>query len=104
MGLLKSWTAKNLLLLGLVLALVIFPLAVYRDAEFSGADGEAEKMVGQLRPDYDPWFKQVWEPPGGEVESLLFALQAALGSGFIGYYFGYRKGRKKEREQRDAAN
>jgi cobalt/nickel transport protein len=27
------------------------------------------------------------------VESLLFALQAAIGAGFIGYYFGTRRGK-----------
>lgn len=63
-----------------------------------GADGLAEEAIGELRPGYEPWFKTLWEPPSGEVESLLFALQAALGAGFIGYYLGYGKGK------RDASN
>lgn len=94
----KKQAAKNLVLVLLVLALVAAPLAAYRGAGFSGADGEAEKAVSEVSPGYQPWFESFWEPPGGEVESLLFALQAALGSGFIGYYFGYQRGKKKDRE------
>lgn len=33
--------------------------------------------------------------PSGEVESALFALQAALGAGLLAYYFGVRKGRRQ---------
>ncbi len=32
----------------------------------------------------------LWEPPSGEIESLLFALQAAIGAGLVGFYFGRR--------------
>lgn len=62
---------------------MIFPLLVARDASFSGADDMAEKLISQLHPDYKSWFNPLWEPPSREVESLLFALQAALGAGFI---------------------
>ncbi len=34
----------------------------------------------------------LWEPPSPEIESLLFAVQAALGAGVLGYYFGRRRG------------
>ena len=47
----------------------------------------------------EPWFQPFWEPPGGGTESLLFALQAALGAGFIGYYFGLKRGERKGRAQ-----
>jgi cobalt/nickel transport protein len=33
--------------------------------------------------------------PGGEVESLLFAVQAAAGAGMIGYVVGLYKGRSE---------
>ena len=36
------------------------------------------------------------EPPSGEIESLLFALQAAIGAVIIGYFFGYWRGKGKE--------
>ncbi|CAM5650563.1 energy-coupling factor ABC transporter substrate-binding protein [Streptomyces violaceorubidus] len=41
--------------------------------------------------------------PSGEVESALFALQAALGAGVLAYYFGLRRGRRQG-EQRAAAS
>lgn len=74
------------------------------DAEFSGADGQAMATVATLNPDYRPWFSPLWKPPSGEVEGLLFALQAALGSGLLGYYLGLRRGqaRSQRRERVDA--
>ena len=84
----------NLLLVFLVIVLIAAPLVIKQGAEFSGADGQAEEVIAQIQPDYQPWFQLLWEPPSGEIESLLFALQAAIGSGFIGYYFGYARGRR----------
>jgi len=77
-----------------VIALAIVPLFMNPGSEFGGADGEAEGIISEVAPDYQPWFSPVWEPPGGETESLLFALQAALGAGVIGYYFGVKRGQK----------
>jgi len=90
---------KNLILILLVVLLAIVPLFMNRGAEFGGADGQAEEVITQINPDYQPWFSSVWEPPSGEIESLLFALQAALGAGFIGYYIGYVRGRKQAAEK-----
>ncbi|MFQ9918367.1 MAG: energy-coupling factor ABC transporter substrate-binding protein [Flavonifractor plautii] len=39
-------------------------------------------------PDYEPWFEPILEPASGEVESLLFALQAAIGAGVVGFVLG----------------
>jgi cobalt/nickel transport protein len=33
-----------------------------------------------------------WVPPGAEIESGLFALQAAVGGICVGWVFGYWKG------------
>lgn len=90
-----SLTKKNLLLMAMVAILVILPLILNSGAEFGGADGAAEEMITTLHPDYEPWFQSIWEPPSGEIESLLFALQAAIGAGFIAYFFGYYRGKKK---------
>ena len=38
---------------------------------------------------YEPWYSSIYEPQSGEIESLLFALQAAVGSLIIGYFLGY---------------
>lgn len=83
---------RNLLMLAGVVALAILPLVIHHggDAEFAGADGEAEALIGQIQPDYKPWATPLWEPPSGEIESLLFALQAAIGAGLVGFYFGRR--------------
>lgn len=88
-----STTYKNLILLLFALALILTPFIVQQGADFAGADEKAQEIIGEVRPDYEPWFSSLWEPPSGEVESLLFAVQAALGGGFLGYYFGYQRGK-----------
>ena len=65
------------------------------DSEFGGADGAAEEAILEIDPDYEPWAESVVELPGGETESLLFCLQAAIGALIIGYGFGYLAARKK---------
>ncbi len=88
--------AKNVVLIFLVILLAVFPLWLKSGAEFGGADGQAEEAIVQIQPDYEPWFSPLWEPPSGEIESLLFALQAAVGAGFIGYFLGSVKARKEQ--------
>ena len=85
--------AIGLILLCIVIAVV--PLLMIQDSEFGGADGEAEDLIGEIAPDYEPWFESLVELPGGETESLLFCLQAALGASVFGYGFGYLIARKK---------
>lgn len=89
----KRSILKNLLPAALVIALAVVPLMTLKHAEFGGADGQAEKAITELQPSYEPWFAPFWEPPGGEVESLLFALQAALGAGVLGYGLGFLRGK-----------
>ena len=91
---------KNLFLLVIVAALIFIPLLMQRDAEFGGADGQAEIAITEIKPDYEPWFQSIWEPPSGEVESLFFSLQAAVGSGIVCYYLGFLRGRRKGEEER----
>jgi cobalt/nickel transport protein len=71
-----------------------YGVAANPDSEFGGADGAAEDVIAEINPDYEPWFEGIgFEPPGGETESLLFALQAAFGAVVIGYTIGYYKGK-----------
>lgn len=84
----------SLLLAGLVVILAVVPLLIIRDSEFGGADAAAVEAIGEVAPDYQPWFRPLFEPPGGETESLLFAVQAAIGAGVIGYFFGLKRGRR----------
>ncbi len=91
-----SRTFKTVVVL-FVTAVVIaaIPLLIIKDSEFSGADGKAEEAIAELAPEYEPWAQSLIEPPGGETESLLFSLQAAMGAGVIGFGFGYLVSRKK---------
>ncbi|MFN5514580.1 MAG: energy-coupling factor ABC transporter substrate-binding protein [Cyanobacteriota bacterium] len=75
-----------------VIALAALPL-IFVKGEYSGADSQAEEAIAEIRPDYEPWFGSVFEPPSAEIESFLFASQAALGAGLIGYVIGRYQGR-----------
>lgn len=87
---------KSLLLLFLVVVLATVPLITQKETEFGGADGEAKEAITQIQPEYEPWFSSIWEPPGAETESLLFAIQAAIGAGFIGYFIGVMRQKSKQ--------
>ncbi len=77
----------------------IIPLYVVKDAEFGGADGAAMDIVAEIDPSFEPIFEPLLEPASGEIESMLFALQAAFGAGIIGYGLGrITKGKNKEKE------
>ncbi|MER2037285.1 MAG: energy-coupling factor ABC transporter substrate-binding protein [Solibacillus sp.] len=84
---------KNGLLLLAVVILAILPILFLQDAEFGGADGEAEQAITEIATDYEPWFNAIWEPPSGEIESLLFVLQGVIGALIIGYFIGYTRGK-----------
>ncbi|MGC9524939.1 MAG: energy-coupling factor ABC transporter substrate-binding protein [Limnospira sp.] len=86
----------NWLIILAVIVLAILPLIFVR-GEYGGADGEAEEAIAEIRPDYQPWFEPVLELPSGEVESLLFVSQAAIGAGIVGYAIGLYKGRKERK-------
>lgn len=96
---------QNLMLMGIVLLLALIPLwVVQRPAAeadgkqveiFAGADNKARDLIGQINPGYTPWFEPLVQPASAEIASLLFALQAALGAGFIGYYLGVSVTREK---------
>ncbi|MEV7286064.1 energy-coupling factor ABC transporter substrate-binding protein [Streptomyces sp. NPDC093252] len=99
----KKSTRINLLLLLAVAALAVLPLALglgdHKEEPFAGADAEAETAITEIEPDYEPWFSPLYEPPSGEIESALFAVQAAIGAGVLAYYFGLRRGRRQGEER-----
>ena len=95
---------KSVILLALVIIIAIIPLAMYNgmgedEGYFGGSDGAAGEAIEETG--YQPWFSSIWEPPSGEIESLLFALQAAIGAIIIGYVLGYYKGQSKERKRQE---
>lgn len=93
-----GWTTSLFLLL-VVVVLAIVPLLMIRDSEFEGADAIAETAITEVAPDYEPWFAPIFEPPGGETESLLFAIQAGLGARLIGYFFGFKHGQRRRHDR-----
>ncbi len=87
--------SKEWILIIIIILLAVVPLFVAKGAEFGGSDDQAETAITEIQPDYTPWFQPLFEPPSGEIESLLFALQAALGTGFIAFFFGYKIGQRR---------
>jgi len=85
---------QNLWIVIAIVAIVVGVFTYVDNSEFGGADGQAEEYIVEANPAYEPWFSNVWEPPGSEIESLLFALQAAIGAGILFYVIGYYKGKK----------
>lgn len=93
---------KNILLILAVVILVSLPLFIQKEANFGGADNKAKETIGEINSSYEPWFSSIWTPPSSEVESLLFALQAAAGAGFIGYFIGYTRGKRKREKEKES--
>lgn len=87
---------KNLILSIIVIVLAVLPLITLKNTEFAGADGLAETAITEINPDYEPWFSSLYEPASGEIESLLFAVQAALGAGVAGFILGRITAKKGE--------
>ncbi len=96
---------QNALLLGATAALAAFALAFSKPATgegFTGSDDQAGTVVEQLRPGYQPWVSPLWKPPSGEIESLIFGLQSAVGAGILCYVLGYWRGLRKNGNGRNA--
>lgn len=87
---------KNKWLIICAFLLTFSPLLFLNNTDFPGSDSISEQAIAQMNPDYQPWFHSIFKPSSAEVESLLFALQAAIGAGFIGYGIGLYKGRKEK--------
>lgn len=66
--------------------------------EFAGADNVGSEKVSELSGQPVESFKPLipqYEPPSGEIEATLFALQCAFGALILGLIFGYWMGQKK---------
>ncbi len=84
-----------------VATLAFVPSGGEGEEGWGGADGGAADMIDETG--YIPWFNSIWAPPSGEVESLFFCIQTAIGAVIIGYFFGYwnasakaRRGKQEE--------
>lgn len=96
--------SKNIIILVIVAILMIAPIIMYNghgedDGYFGGTDDQGGEYIEENNPDYEVWAESLWEPPSGEIESLLFCLQTAIGAIIVGYIFGYWHGGNKAKKQ-----
>ncbi|MEM2099449.1 MAG: energy-coupling factor ABC transporter substrate-binding protein [Candidatus Bathyarchaeia archaeon] len=89
-------TKHYIILIAIMVVIFALPLILFPAAEYGGADSAAEEAISDQG--YTPWFAPIWEPPSGEIESLLFALQAGIGALIIGYFVGYERGRRAKKK------
>lgn len=95
---------QNWLLIVAVVLITALPLWLVAppgegETVFLGADSKAQQVITEISPNYQPWFAPILEPASSEIASLLFALQAAIGAGFIGYWLGVSATREKYRRE-----
>ncbi|MDA0564283.1 energy-coupling factor ABC transporter substrate-binding protein [Streptomonospora sp. S1-112] len=92
-------TLTTWLLIAAAAAIAVLPVLIgagdHLREPFPGADAEAEEAVQRIDPGYEPWFTPLYEAPSSEIESGLFALQAAIGAGVIGYCLGVLRTRRR---------
>lgn len=89
------------LLIAFVVVLVVFPLATITGSEFPGTDTAAMDAIAEIDPQVQPWFEPLWSPPSSQIESLLFALQAAVGGCVLGYCFAVKRGKRQRNRCRE---
>jgi cobalt/nickel transport protein len=80
-------------------ALFLYTSSIMNEAEFAGSDTVGSSLIAELTGKAEEEFRPIigqWVPPSGEIESALFALQAAIGGIMVGWVFGYWKGQKKK--------
>ncbi|WP_455646164.1 energy-coupling factor ABC transporter substrate-binding protein [Methanosphaera sp.] len=95
---------KQLGLLVIVAILIIAPLVIYNgygedEGYFGGSDDAGGEAIEESNPDYEVWAEPFWEPPSGEIQSLLFCVQTAIGAIIVGYIFGYWHGGRKAKKE-----
>jgi cobalt/nickel transport protein len=96
----KNYTLEILAVVAILgfCAVFLYTSSTMTGAEFAGSDNVGSGLIAELsgKPveSFTPLIPQ-WEPPSGEIESCLFALQSALGGIFVGGVFGYWLGQRK---------
>lgn len=90
----RDW---NIVLLLLAIGVVGISLFWAGGAVFGGTDNKATEIIEATN--YKPWFDYLFTPSSPVVESFLFSLQAAIGSGILFYCIGYFVGRKNRKRE-----
>ncbi len=85
-----------------VVSLALAPRPTDPDAEaFGGTDAVVTTQLEDAG--HEPWFTPIFAPGSGEIESGLFALQAALGAGVLGFALGNLRGRRAAQAEATAS-
>ena len=98
-------TVVSLLIIAILIAII--PLFALKGAEFGGSDDAGSEVVSEITgTDYKPWFTPVMETwiggeLPGEIESLLFCVQTAIGVGVIAFFMGRFVERTKIENQKN---
>ena len=97
----------GLALVAVIVAIFAFSLTMApKPAEGEEAFGGSDAAVTAILEDEHgalPWFSPIFEPGSGEIESGLFAVQAALGAGVLGFALGQLRGRAAARRELESA-
>lgn len=84
-----------------VVSFVLAPKPSGDEESFVGTDSVVTEVLEAEGA--EPWFEPIFEPGSGEIESGLFALQAALGAGILGFALGNLRGRASARREYETA-
>jgi len=92
-------TGVTFLLLAAIVVTVVVSLWIGQAVQGSGEEsfGGTDAQVTEVLDEQgvQPWFSPIFQPESSELESGLFALQAALGGIVLGYCIGRLQGRRR---------
>ena len=88
-------TAINKIIKPVILSVIIavtlqFTLS-FMLSQFEGTDDQAVGIIQNIVPGYRQWAEHLWEPSSDLQETIMFALQAAIGVSIIVGYFAHKK-------------
>lgn len=95
----KDWLV-GIGLVAIIVVVFVFSFALApKPAEGEEGFGGTDSAVTQILEErgVEPWFQPLFQPGSGEVESGLFALQAAIGGAILGFALGQLRGRAAAR-------
>ena len=78
---------RTTIMLLIIITLIAYPL-IFESKAVSVPSSDDQGPAWILSTGYVPWVHPIWTPPNSDIEAGLFALQAALGAGLMGYVFG----------------
>lgn len=97
----SAWISAALIAVVVVIFAICFALAPKEGADEGEAFGGTDSAVTEIIEEegYEPWMNPLLDLGSGEIESGLFALQAAIGSGILFFVLGNLRGRRKSAEE-----